>query len=232
MLLTSTKSVVGCNLCEGRCEIFKDLTGKELDLLSQNHSEAKFKPGELIIKQGTPSNMVVLIVKGLVKVFIEGVEGKDLILSLVTPPRFLSGPELYYGKVHTYSVSALLPTECCYVEEKTFKQLIWDNRSFSDAFLHEFCRRSVSTLNLLVNSTQKKMHGRVAEGLLYLSRIFGSDSFNMILNKKEFGDLTSMTRESAIRILHQFKEEGIIELKGNEIFLKEKTKLIGISNVG
>ena len=232
MVLRGKDSRQGCSLCEERCEMFKDLTTKELDLLAQNHSEAKFKPGELIIKQGTPSNMVVLVVKGLVKVFIEGVEGKDLILSIVTPPRFLSGPELYYGKVHTYSATALLPTECCYVEEKAFKQLIWDNRSFSDAFLHEFCRRSVSTLNLLVNSTQKKMHGRVAEGLLYLSRIFGSDSYNMILNKKEFGDLTSMTRESAIRILHQFKEEGIIELNGSDVFLKDKKKLISIGNVG
>jgi CRP/FNR family transcriptional regulator, polysaccharide utilization system transcription regulator len=232
MMLTNKGSEVGCNICGGRCQIFNDLTEKELDLLSLSHSEAKFKTGELIIKQGTPSNMVVLIVKGLVKVFIEGVEGKDLILSIVTPPRFLSGPELYYGKVHTYSVAALQPTECCYVEEQTFKQLIWDNRKFSDAFMHEFCRRSVSTLTLLVNSTQKKMHGRVAEGLLYLSQIFGSDTFNMVLTKKEFGDLTSMTRESALRILHQFKEEGIIELNGNFVSLLDKKKLINIGNIG
>ena len=76
------------------------------------------------------------------------------------------------------------------------------------------------------------MNGRIADGLIYLSKIFGNDEFEMILSKKEFGDMTSMTRESAIRILHQFKEENIIEANGSKIKILNKQKLINISVIG
>jgi CRP/FNR family transcriptional regulator len=221
-----------CPNCPCKCEIFKLLTDKELEKLNNNRTETKFNAGELIFKQGTPTNMVVWVSKGLVKIFIEGVEGKDLILSLVKSTQFISGPELYCNKVYNYSVAALEYTECCYVDEHIFKELIWNNRKFSEAFIHELSRRSINTMNLLVSSTQKKMNGRVAEGLLYLSKLFESDKFNMVLNKKEFGDLTSMTRESAIRILNLFKEEGIIDNKGSLVEIKDMNKLINICNIG
>ncbi len=224
--------VKNCLTCEWKCDIFKSLTDKELELVNSNRSEARFKSGELIMKQGAPSNMVIFAVKGLVKLFIEGIERKDMILAIVKPPQFISGPELFYNKIYNYSASALTNVDCCYVDENIFKQLINNNRIFSDSFLSEFCRRSINTMNLLVNSTQKKMNGRIADGLIYLSKIFENDEFEMLLSKKEFGDMTTMTRESTIRILHQFKEDGIIESKGNKIKILDKRKLISISVTG
>ena len=232
MNLYGAKLDRNCITCPQRCDIFKTLSESELELVNKNRSEAHFKTGELIIKQGTPSNMIIFVISGLTKIFLEGMDGKDLILSIIKPPQFISGPELYYNKTYSYSATALTNAECCYVNESIFKQLISENRLFSEAFIQEFCRRSINTLSLLVNSTQKKMHGRIANGLLYLSTIFENDSFDMILSKKEFGDLTSMTRESAIRTLHQFKEEGLIDIHGSNIVIKDKEKLQRISHTG
>ena len=221
-----------CVTCPLKCDMFKKLSDDELEKINNTRTDAKFNAGELIFKQGAPNNHIIFITKGLVKVFMEGYEGKDVILSLVKPTQFISGPELYYNSLAIYSASALVETECCYVNENLFKQFIIQNRSFSEAFISEFARRSTNTLNSLVSLTQKKMNGRIAEGLLYLSRVFESDTFDMILTKKEFGDLTAMTRESAIRILQQFIKEGLITSARSKISIIDKEKLRVISEVG
>lgn len=221
-----------CLTCVIKSDLFKVLSDEELELIEKSRRETKFKPGELIMKQGVPSNHVIFVTKGLVKLYLEGIENKNMILNIIKPTQYISGPELYYNSVNVYSAMALTDVECCYVDTAVFKQLVWNNRKYSEAFISEFCRRSIRTLHVMVSLTQKKMHGRVAEGILLLSKVFESDTFDMLLTKKEFGDLTSMTRESAIRILHQFKEDGIINLDGNYLEIKDKEKLVSISNKG
>jgi CRP/FNR family transcriptional regulator len=56
------------------------------------------------------------------------------------------------------------------------------------------------------------MHGRIADSLLYLSKeIYRSDTFDTCLSRQELANMSSMTKESAIRILKKFTEDGIIE---------------------
>lgn len=221
-----------CVTCPLKCDMFKKLSDEELNEINCIRLDATFKPGELIIKQGAPTNHIVFLVRGLVKVFMEGYEGKNVILSIVKPTQFVSGPELFYNNTAIYSVSALKESKCCYVSDKLFKKLISENSQFASEFISEFSRRSINTLHQMVSLTQKKMNGRVAEGILYLSKVFESDRFDMVLTKQEFADLTAMARESAIRILHQFHNEELIELNGSEIHILERKKLMQVSELG
>ncbi|MEZ4999758.1 MAG: helix-turn-helix domain-containing protein [Bacteroidales bacterium] len=60
--------------------------------------------------------------------------------------------------------------------------------------------------------TQKKMPGRVAEILLYLAdSVFDSDEFTMLLSRQELADMSGMAKESVVRILKEFSNEGIID---------------------
>jgi CRP/FNR family transcriptional regulator len=77
------------------------------------------------------------------------------------------------------------------------------------------------------------MHGRMADGLLYLSKVFfKSDSFKLYLSRQEIADLTAMSKDSAIRILKDFERDGIISMQGNQLSILDTDQLLNISLKG
>lgn len=77
------------------------------------------------------------------------------------------------------------------------------------------------------------MPGRLAEALISFSdEVFLSDEFDMILSRKELGEITNMAKECAVRILRDFEDSGIIETRGSHIKILDKIKLKHISVTG
>ena len=71
-----------CVNCVKKSIIFGHLSKSELKLIDNNRYEVNYNPGEIIFKQGTPCNHVVSFVSGLAKVYIEGLNEKNLILKI------------------------------------------------------------------------------------------------------------------------------------------------------
>ncbi len=72
---------------------------------------------------------------------------------------------------------------------------------------------------------------RIAYQLVVLSEKFGVEtangvSLNLKLTRNEFAQLASTINESLSRHLTEFKNEGLIELNGKEIIIKDKTGLM------
>jgi CRP/FNR family transcriptional regulator len=85
----------------------------------------------------------------------------------------------------------------------------------------------------MVNLAHKKMPGRLAEVLLYFAdEIFNKDDFEMLLSRQELGEMTNMAKESAVRILKEFEESGIIQSNSSGIKILDKEKLNLISEKG
>ena len=77
------------------------------------------------------------------------------------------------------------------------------------------------------------MPGRIADALFYLSdKIYGANPFKMTISRQDLADLSGMSKESAIRILKEFKEEGILTVDGNLFELLNVKQLKQISETG
>ena len=85
----------------------------------------------------------------------------------------------------------------------------------------------------LISLTQKQMHGRMADGLLYLANgFYKSDSFCLQISRQDIADMTAMSKDSAIRILKEFERDGIIDLKGRELTILDMDHLYELSHKG
>ena len=222
-----------CLECENKCSIFRLLTEFELELIEKNRYEVKFKPGEVILKQGTAFTHVVAHMDGLAKIYIEGYHGKDLLLKIQKPKGIVAGPGMYLDNRHHFSFSALTNCVACLIDINVFKEVIRSNPVFMEAFMTEYNLRSVNFFQTMISLTQKQMHGRIADALIYLSdQVFCSSKYDMIISRQELADMTAMTKESASRIIQQFKNEGIITLQGNCLEILNQEQLRNISITG
>ena len=90
----------------------------------------------------------------------------------------------------------------------------------------------LSSYDRLVSLTQKNTPGRMAEALLYLANdIFESNSFHPSITKTDLAELTGMAKDSAVKILRDFKDDKLIKIN-DRIEILNQSALMKISEFG
>ena len=222
--------ISSCETCTRRWNNFQHLTKEELNLVNENRYEATFKPGEIILKQGSPASNALFIATGMAKTYIEGLNGKNFIISIALPGRLILGPGAYVDSRHTYTVAAITTVQACFINFEVFKQIVRINGAFAEGLLEDISAKSQGSLTRMVNLSQKKMHGRLADALLYFSDVvFKNDEYEMILSRQELGEMTNMAKECVVRILKELEDSGVIYSDSSKIKIIDREKLIQIS---
>jgi len=202
-------------------------------MVNDNRYEATFKPGEIILKQGSPTSNALFMASGMAKTYIEGLNGKNFVISIALPGRLILGPGAYVDSRHTYTVAAITSVQACFINFEIFKQIVRSNGIFAESLLEDISEKSQNTFTRMVNLSQKKMHGRLADALLYFSNaVFKSDEYEMILSRQELGEMTNMAKECVVRILKELEETGVIYSDSSKIKILDRQKLIQISLKG
>jgi len=198
--------------------------------MNENRFEVVFNTGEMMIKQGTSATHLVMITKGLAKMYLEGFDKKNLILELLMPWKLFGGPGLFTDYRYHYSVSAVVETSACFISIDNVRKVIRMNADFSESLIKHCSLNGSNNFTRLVSLTQKQMPGRLADVLLNLSNdIYRSNTFHLALTRQEIGDMSNMTKESATRIMKEFEHEGIIRMDGKTIELLRPDRLRDIS---
>jgi CRP-like cAMP-binding protein len=222
-----------CESCTHGWTNFEHLTKNELQMINVNRYEATFKPGEIIIKQGSPTSNALFLSNGMAKMYIEGNTGKNFIIGIALPGMLVMGPGAYVNSRHTYSVSAITTVHACFISFDIIKQLIRENGEFAEGMIEDISSKSIQTHSRMVNLSQKRMSGRVADALLYFSEeVFSSDEYEMVFSRQELGEMTSMAKECVVRILKEFEDSGVVYSDSSKVKILNKEKLIQISEKG
>jgi CRP-like cAMP-binding protein len=231
--MSGVNLINNCDTCARRWKNFQHLTKEQLELINDNRYEATFKPGEIMLKQGSPTSNALFMANGMAKTYIEGLNGKNFIMSIALPGRLIMGPGAYVNSRHNYSVAAITSVQACFISFDIFKQLVRINGAFAESLLEDISEKSLRSHIRMVNLAQKRMSGRLAEVLLYFSdEVFYSDEYEMILSRQELGEMASMAKECVVRILKELEESGVIYSDSSKIKILNREKLIQISERG
>ena len=89
--------------------------------------------------------------------------------------------------------------------------------------LHEMAIKLRNAQSKIKNLGLRDTKGRVATLLLNLYRKHGDENneFTLELNRQEMASLLGTTRETVSRTLSEFRNEGLIELDGNRVKIKD-----------
>jgi CRP/FNR family transcriptional regulator len=214
-----------CKHCFKKSPLFSLLTTSELDDLNETRLEVTFKKGEIIYKQGTPLTHIVIINEGLGKIYLEGVKGRNLILSYTKQYELNGGVGVFVDQRHHSSLMAVTDCGACFIEINAFKKVLRSNAVFMEAYIKSHSERVLHTYQQFAVLTQKNMEGRMAESILYLNNQVFRNGVIKNVTKQDLAELTAMTKESAIRVLKEFKEDGIIEIVDHNISILDHKAL-------
>ncbi|MFZ5430983.1 MAG: Crp/Fnr family transcriptional regulator [Bacteroidota bacterium] len=221
-----------CVSCFGRDGglLFRKLSRPDLDQLVSSKYSVRFKPGETILKQNTISSNIVCFRKGIAKVYVEGINDKNLILKVIKDTGIITSGILINNSIRPYTVSAVTEVECCFISSDKIMELFSADRQFAISLIEHYHDMSNHMFNTLVNLTVKYMPGRVADTILYLKNdIFRENPFMVPFSRQELAEMSAMTKESFVRILKEFKTSKLIKSDGKYIEILDEEALIEIS---
>jgi CRP-like cAMP-binding protein len=102
-----------CSDCKLKCDIFPALVKTGNKNIEINPLHAQLKKHDTICKQGTEVTHALFLIKGSAKLYIEGLNNKNIILYLLKPPAYIGLLSFFESPFYFYSVSALEDSEVC-----------------------------------------------------------------------------------------------------------------------
>ena len=184
-----------CNNCQLKSSSVRTLNQVETEKLEKNCTEVLFRKGDIIFKQNAFSSNIIYLNRGLVKIHIEGPKN-DQIIKVVKAPSYLGIPTTFNEKINHYSATALDQTSVCFIDIDVFKDFIYKNGKFAFELITELCKNELNSFHRCVNRTQKHIHGRIADALLFFKNTFENNEFMMPFTRLEFGNFVDTSRES------------------------------------
>lgn len=206
------------------------LTEKEaLQLL---RIKINFRKGETICKQGALNTYIMLMDSGLAKAYLEGYQDKGLNFKIIQPYDFIGLTSIKGSDYYRFSVSAITPCTLYLIDKDEFISIVDNNSVLSNYLIEWYCKFTGHIFSRLHCVSNKQAPGRVADVLLYLSSgVFNSKQISSVISRKDIAELAGMSTESAVRILSELKNDGIIKVSkaGIELLKPDLIKTISLA---
>jgi CRP/FNR family transcriptional regulator, polysaccharide utilization system transcription regulator len=221
---------------EDKKSIFSVLTTEQKDILKLGLTAAFYKKGDYIFKEGDKPTGLICLSEGKVKVFKEGVGGREQIVRLAKPIGFIGYRALFAEENHHASAVAIEDSAVCCVDKESLYKLIRMNSELSMSIIKAFATELGFSYFRTVTLTQKHIRGRLAESILFLKDTYGFEkdeiTLKVYMSREDIANLSNMTTSNAIRTLSAFATEGVIAIDGRKIKILDITKLERISELG
>jgi len=216
--------------------LFSVLTTEEKEGLLRCTSFTNYRKNEYVFKEGDKPSGFMMLVTGKVKIFKEGVGGREQIIRLSKPMGIIGYRALFSDENHIASAATL---EDSIISSTALDFIIGSalkNSDFSLKIIRKLARELGFSNSRTVTLTQKHIRGRLAESLILLANKYGYEhdgtTLKVNLSREDIANLSNMTTSNAIRTLSTFANEKVITIDGRKIKILDPSRLDRISKLG
>ena len=194
-----------------------------------------YQKGQLIFREGSRPSGLHCVHQGKIKIAKVGGDGKEQITRLAKPGDVLGYRALMAETAYSASAVALDDCVVCFVPKADFLRTIEVNPQFANGLMKLLSRALGEAEERLLHLAYKPVRERLAEALLLLQRTYQKEEdplpFAIAISREDLAALIGTAKETTIRLLTEFKEEGILSTKGSHITLLKPERLVEIASL-
>ncbi|WP_203255778.1 Crp/Fnr family transcriptional regulator [Hyunsoonleella ulvae] len=220
----------------GKCEqciikqfnALKSLSREELVRISGCKTSRFVKKGQVIFEEGEAINGVYCIKDGICKLTKLSENGKDQIVKMVVKGELIGQRSLVSDESSNLQATALNDMELCFIPKSEIISDLQKNPKFTLGMLRDMAHDLKEADDIIVDMAQKPVRQRLAETLIYVEKNFGTNpdgTISLMLSREDYANIVGTATESAIRVLSQFKKQGLISTVGKYIKIEDSNGL-------
>lgn len=194
----------------------KDL-GKDRKIKSLKKKTEVFAEGDMPLH-------VYFIKSGSIKTFKSNPDGKELIMNLYHANDFFGFEPILENSNYKESAVTMHDAELVSIPRHDFMVMIQNHPDVSKSFISLLCKKVADREAQLLNLAYNSVRQRTAEALLKADTLKDSKSA-IAISRDDLAKMVGTAAESVIRVLSDFKDEGLIETEGSKIKILQPAKL-------
>lgn len=194
------------------------------DLASQERSYHK---NDVVFREGDYPHYLYYIQKGKVKTYKISEDGKEFILDVHGEGSYLGYLSLLKDQHQTEFAMALEDSVVKLIPRFDFEKLMFANKEISKVFVKMLANEVIEKEKELLHLAYDTVRKRVADSLLKLEEAYGQSAFFKVA-RNDLAGMVGTATESVIRVLSEFKKEGVISIESQGIGILDRDKLKNI----
>ncbi len=214
--------------------MFKKLSEEEMLRVELDSVIKTYNKRSVIYREGSRHSGLYFVLKGIVKVYKIGGNGKQQILKFAQKGDIIGYRSLLTNELACTSAKAYDETVLYHVPQHIIMDLLQRNWSFTHETMKFMCKELKESNMFITDIAQKSVRERAAEMLLILKDEFGVDKFNTLqitITREDLANMVGTVTESLIRVMSEFRNEKLLELPGRKIVFRDIGRLKAIANI-
>lgn len=208
------------------------LSTEERNELENYFTTKSFKRGASIYEESSKILGVYFVVRGQVKRCLEGIEGRECIFDVLGVNDVFGHRNLFHEGEHFDSAVAMTDCEIAFIPKNQFMQLVKTNPNINTAFIKLLSAESVRHILHAKVLSQLDLRQRMAYYFIYiLGKYRDPNQLIIEISRDDLANLLGTVKESAVRTMQRFKEEGTIMASGRKIYIANRQALLDIAKI-
>lgn len=203
--------------------------------ITQTKQSSIYKRGTAVYEHGHYPHSVFCINHGHVKIVRPGGDGRDHIVRFAKPGDIIGYSSLLTHEKYATSCIALNDSIVCSIPAPVLFYHIRENPKLALHVMQQLSSEVQDAQRQIVELAHKTIRERLAEALLVLKEVFGTNADGLTLasplTREEIASVVGTAPESVIRTLSEFKADKLIAINGRSIQLTNLKGLARIANI-
>ncbi len=213
---------------------FATLTADEARSLLAPGAVRYYKKGEQVYSEGARIKGCYFVYSGIIKIYQTGHEGKNQIIKFDREGDIFGFRSVIRREPACSSVETLTDAILCYIPDAALLHLIKSNAGFAYDMVQIACKELGESNHYIRDIAQKSVRERLAEVLLTIAADFGMEkdgTLKLSITREDLSNIVGTATETVIRLLSDYKSEGLVDSLGRKIVLLNIEKLKTIAGL-
>ncbi len=193
-----------------------DSNYKTLEGLKKDRKTRVYAKKESIYKEGDFPHYLFAIKSGKVKTYKINSDGKQFIHQILTEGEFIGQHALIQDINHIEFAEALEPSELILIPRVEFQNMVFQNREVASQFIKMLSKDVVEKEQELLGLAYDTLRKRTADNLIKLLEA-NHNEIKISVSRNDLASMVGTATESVIRILSEFKKDGLIKIEASDI---------------
>jgi CRP-like cAMP-binding protein len=211
-------------------DIFRDLSHEEVEQLGKRAPMRRVPAGTIFYSPEQPTEVLFILKEGRVRLYSLSLAGRELTLDILEEGTVFGEMSLLGQQLQSSFAEAMTPCLLCLMSREDVKTLLLGDARIAYRLLETLSQRLLTIEHRLSDIAFRHAPERIAAQLLALPR----QSQNWLGRKtdpevrcthEELAGLVGVHRETVTKILNDFRQQQLVELKRGRIVLLDLNRL-------
>jgi len=206
--------------------IFSGLSEEELGFLSQRTVPRRFSPGEIIFSEGEGCSGLYVVASGHVRIYKSSAAGREQVLTIDGPGSSIAEVPVFDGGNYPASCAAISDATLLFISKQDFQSLCLAHPQISLKVLRVVGARLRRLVGVIEELSFTTVRQRLIALIVRLAETAGTpskDGLKVELTKshQDLAAELGTVRELVSRNLSRLQAEGLLEVEGRQIVVKD-----------